>query len=105
MSMILRIEYDVASCKDCPLLGRDGVNYTCRLICGKYLDFLTFDQKRDEECPLVNVESREVFTREELTLQKQRAKCLLTHVGKQCERIIKRLDDIEIFVADMKGKE
>ena len=58
MSMILRIEYDVASCKDCPLLGRDGVKYTCRLIASKHLDFLTFDQRRDEECPLVHDESR-----------------------------------------------
>lgn len=58
MSMILRIEYDVTSCKDCPLLGRDGVNYTCRLICSKHLDFLMLDQKRDKECPLVDVESR-----------------------------------------------
>ena len=43
-----------------------------------------------------------VYTREELT------KWLLTFVhknsvlGKQCERLIKRLDDIEIFVADMR---
>jgi len=59
MSMILRIEYDVASCKDCPLLGRDGVNYTCMLICSKHLDFLMLDQKRDEECPLMNVENRQ----------------------------------------------
>lgn len=49
--------------------------------------------------------NEETFTREELT------KWLLTFVyknsmlGKQCERIIKRLDDIETFVADMRGEE
>ena len=58
MSMILCIEYDVDSCKDCPLLGRDGVNYACRLIASKHLDFHMLDQRRDEECPLVHVESR-----------------------------------------------
>lgn len=47
----------------------------------------------------------ETFTREELT------KWLLTFVhknsvlGKQCERLIKKLDDFETFVADMRGEE
>lgn len=47
----------------------------------------------------------ETFTREELT------KWLLTFVhknsvlGKQCERLIKKLDDFETFVADMRGGE
>lgn len=68
--------------------------------------------QKTDYCPNCGTDMRgeehkngETFTREELT------KWLLTFVhknsvlGKQCERLIKKLDDFETFVADMRGEE